>query len=384
MVDADSDSQAVIIDNGSGMVKAGFSGEEAPTEVFPSIVGVPLNKSALLGVSQKDHYIGEEAIQKQGVLKVSYPIASGKVTDWDDMTRVWYHCFYTCLRVEPKDISGVLLTEAPLQPKENREKMAEIMFENFQVRNFYVAIQAVMSLYSAGRTTGLVVDSGDGVSHTVPVYEGFSIPHAIKRMDIAGRVITKYVQSLVQEHLGKAMTSSSEWDVVRKIKEDLCFVCPKAEEFAQKTQEAATSSADDANYTLPDQEVLCVKGIVRFTGPELLFQPSLNGLSCDSLDHLTVSSIQESDLDVRRELAKNLILSGGTTMFEGLTERLKNEVDAKLPAGNEVRICADPARKYSVWRGASTLSSLSSFASQWVSQEEYNELGAAIIHRKCS
>ena len=202
--------KTVVIDNGSGMLKAGFAGEEAPSDVFPAIVGVPRNSSAMLGVTQKDHYIGDEATAKSGVLNLSYPIAHGKVENWDDMTRVWHHTFYTCLRVNPAEITGCLLTEAPLQPKENREEMASIMFDTFQIPALYVAIQAVMSLYAAGRTTGLVVDSGDGVSHTVPVYEGFSIPHAIKRMDIAGRRLTDHVQKLCQSQLGRDFTSSSE------------------------------------------------------------------------------------------------------------------------------------------------------------------------------
>jgi len=232
MVDAAEDGNpAVIIDNGSGMVKAGFSGAEAPAGVFPSIVGTPKTASALQGVSQKDFYIGEEAIAKKGVLNIKYPIAAGKVSDWGDMEKVWHHCFYSVLRVTPSELQGVLLTEAPLQPKENREKMAEIMFETFQVKNFYVAIQAVMSLYSAGRTTGLVVDSGDGVSHTVPVYQGYSIPHAIKRIDVAGRVLTGWMKHLILEKMGRDMNSASEMEVVRDIKEKLCYVCASKEEY---------------------------------------------------------------------------------------------------------------------------------------------------------
>ena len=281
MVDADAgaggDAAAVIIDNGSGMVKAGFAGEEAPSAVFPSVVGTPKNQSAMLGVSQKDHYIGEEAIQKKGVLNIRYPIAHGKVTDWDDMTRVWQYTFYSMLRVDPKECAGVLLTEAPLQPKAMREKMAEIMFEQFSAPAFYVAIQAVMSLYSSGRTTGLVVDSGDGVTHVVPVYEGYSIPHAINRIDIAGRTLSEYVKKLILEHCGKDMASSSELDCVREIKEKLCFVAPSSTEYDQMEAAAATSNEHDKTYTLPDLSTLNVKGAVRFMGPELLFRPTLDG-----------------------------------------------------------------------------------------------------------
>ena len=386
MVDADGsgDTPAVIIDNGSGMVKAGFTGEEAPRDVFPSIVGYPKTASALQGVSQKDHYIGEEAIAKKGVLNIKYPIAAGKVEDWSDMEKVWNHCFYNVLRVTPNEAKGVLLTEAPLQPKENREKMAEIMFETFQVQNFYVAIQAVMSLYSAGRTTGLVVDSGDGVSHTVPVYQGYSIPHAIKRIDVAGRVLTGYVKTLIQEHMGREMKSASEMEVVRDIKETLCYICETREQYDEQAAAATSSSSLDSNYTLPDKEVVVVKGMVRITGAELLFQPALNGRTNDALDVITYKSINESDLDVRRDLAKNIILSGGTTMFDGLADRLKNEVTGALPAGNDVRVVADAARKYSVWRGASTFTSLSTFENSWVTAAEFEELGPSILQRKCA
>ena len=136
------------------------------------------------GLSNKTHYIGDEANAKRGVLNLKYPIACGIVEDWDDMEKVWHHTFYNELRCVPSEVKGVLITEAPRNPKENREQMTSKMFETFEVRNLYIAIQAVMSLYANGRSTGLVVDAGNGVSHTVPVFEGFSIPHAVQKMEI--------------------------------------------------------------------------------------------------------------------------------------------------------------------------------------------------------
>merc|ERR1712072_1415326 len=157
------------------------------------------------------------------------------------MEKVWHHTFYNELRVAPNECKGVLLTEAPRNPKANREKMVQIMFETFEVQNIYVAIQAVMSLYSAGRTTGLVVDSGDGVTHTVPVFEGFSLPHAVEKMEIAGRVLTGYMQKLLLEQ-NISMTSAAELEVVRDIKEELCFV---AQDYATELEESKTSSTND-------------------------------------------------------------------------------------------------------------------------------------------
>lgn len=296
------------------------------------------------------------------------------------MTKVWNHTFFNELRITPSEVQGVLITEAPRNPKENRERMVEIMFEQFEFKNAYIAIQAVMSLYANGRSTGLVVDSGDGVTHTVPVYEGFSIPSAIEKMEIAGRVISGYAQKLLLEQ-GNSFTSSAELEIVKDIKEKLAFI---AQDYETEFAEAESSSNLDQPYTLPDKSQIIIKGTTRVRIAELLFKPELNGMSCDSIQKLAFKSVQGSDIDVRKDLLKNVILSGGSTMYEGLSDRLKAELTALAPAGSEIRIIATPDRKYSVWKGASTLASLSTFASSWIAKEEYDEHGAAIIHRKCS
>ena len=380
MAEGNPEEQIVIIDNGSGMMKAGMAGEEAPSATFPSIVGRPKNASAMQGVTQKNEYIGDEAQQKRGVLNLKYPIANGIVNDWDDMQKVWHHTFFNELRIQPSEIQGVLITEAPRNPKENREKMVSLMFETFEVSNAYIAIQAVMSLYANGRSTGLVVDSGDGVTHTVPVFEGFSIPHAIQKMEIAGRVITDFAQKQLLES-GHSFTSTAELEIVKDIKEKLAFV---AQDFDTEFTAAESSSELDQIYTLPDRSQITVKGTVRMRIPELLFKPELNGKSCHSIHALAWQSVQDSDVDVRRDLLKNVIMSGGSTMYEGIADRLKTELTTLAPAGSEIRIVASPDRKYAVWKGASTLASLSTFAASWISKEEYDEHGAGIVHRKCS
>ena len=375
-----SEQQTIIIDNGSGMVKAGFAGEDAPRAVFPAMVGRPKHQSAMQGVSQKSEYIGDEAMQKRGILNIQYPIAAGIVESWEDMEKVWHHTFYNELRCAPEEAVGVLLTEAPRNPKQNREKMVSMMFETFQVKNVYVALQAVMSLYAAGRTTGLVCDAGDGVSHTIPVFEGFSIPHAVEKMEIAGRVLTDWMQKLLQGQ-GHNLTSSAELEIVKDIKEQLSFV---AQDYDAEFAAAQTSSEHDKNYTMPDKRVITIPASVRMQCPELLFKPELNGKSCKSLHALSYASVQASDVDVRKDLCKNIILSGGTTMYEGLADRLKQEITKLAPAGAEIRVIASADRKFAVWKGASTLASLSTFSASWVTAEDYQEHGAAVIHRKCS
>lgn len=257
--------------------------------------------------------------------------------------------------------------------------MIQIMFETFEVRNCYVAIQAVMSLYAAGRTTGLVVDAGDGVSHTVPVFEGFTMSHAVEKMDIAGRVLTQWCQKLLL-NAGMSFVSSAELEIVKKIKEELSYV---ALDYDKELAECRSSSEHDKQYELPDKQIITIPGTVRIECPELLFKPTMNGLECMSMSDLALKSVSSSDIDVRKDLLKNIILSGGTTMYEGLTERLKAEITKESPSGSDIRIVATADRKYSVWIGASTFCSLGSFASSWITKEDYEEHGATIVHRKC-
>ncbi|KAK4722194.1 hypothetical protein R3W88_012427 [Solanum pinnatisectum] len=310
------DIQTLVIDSGSGMTKAGFAGDDSPRAVFPSIVGRPRHTGVMVGMNGKDAYVGDQALCNRFIWTLKHPIEEGIVLSWDDMEKIWYHRFYYELRVSSQE-HPVLLIEAPFNPKANREKMTQVMFETFNVPAMYVENQVVLSLLDNGRTTGIVLNSGDSATNTVPIYEGHALPHAISWLGLGGRDITCYLK--------------------RKI----------------------ISSVENA-FELPSGQVLNV-GAERFRCPEVLFQPSLFGMGLTGIHEKVYNSIMKSDVDIRKDLYANIVLSGGSTMFPGIAERMSKEITALAPRGTKIKVVAPPERKYSTWIGGSILAFVNSF-----------------------
>lgn len=326
----------------------------------------------------RDQYIGDDAQSMRGVLTLKYPLEHGIVLNWDDMESIWTYT-YDQLRVESQDFPA-LLTEAPLNPKYNRERMLQIMFETFEVPCLYIAVQAVMALYSTGRTTGTVFDCGDGVSHTVPVYEGYWLPHATQRMNLAGRDLTKYMMRILMER-GYSFTTSAETEIIRDIKEKLSYV---ALDFDRELRESETSDKCEELYMLPDGQSIRVAN-ERFRCPEVLFNPSMLGMDIVGIHESIYNCVRKCDVDIRKDLLENILLSGGSTLLPGLGERLHKEIATLVNPRDpgRVRVISPDDRKHAVWSGSAVLAGLSTFPQMCISVQEYDEMGPEIVHRKC-
>ncbi len=370
-----SNQQALVIDAGSGTTKVGFAGDAAPRAEFPTIVGRTRHTRVTVGAGQ--FYVGDDAWAKLATLTLSSPISRGIVTNWPDMERVFHYGYYDQLRVAPEQ-HPVLVMEAPLNPKANREKVVQMMFDTYNVPDAYVAIQAVLALYASGRTTGIVVDSGYGVTHTVPIYEGYCLPHAVERLDLAGADITDYLKTLLARR-GYSFTTTAQREIVRDIKEKLGYV---ALDYNAELAKHKTSPHLQA-YQLPNRRMVKI-GTERFRCAEALFQPSLIGLQQEGLHKATFNSIMKCDVDIRKDLYNNIVLCGGNTLFPNFAARMTHEIKALAPASMTIKVIAAPERKYSAWIGGSILSSLATFRQMWITKAEYTEFGPAIVHRKCT
>ncbi|KAD3640346.1 hypothetical protein E3N88_29569 [Mikania micrantha] len=351
------DVQPLVLDCGTESVKAGFAGYDAPKAVFPTILGRPRHSASMIFMGQKDFYVGDEARSKRGIVTLKHPVERGIITNWDDMEKLWHHTLYHELGVAPEE-HPVLLTETPLNSKADMEKTAQIMFETFNVPAMDFAISAVFSMYANGLTTGIVLDCGDGVSQVVPVYEGCAFPHAIRCLDFGGRDLTDYLMKILSRR-GYLFTTNAEREIIHDMKEKL--------DYQQELETARCGSSIEKGYELPDGEVVTIEE-ERFRCAEALFRPSLLKREVEGIHEITYKSILKTDIDLRSDLYRNIILSGGSTLFPGLADRMHKEITHLAPSGVDVKVVATPERKYSCQQGL-------------ISRNEYDESGVSIVHR---
>jgi len=384
------DSKNVLVcDNGTGFVKCGFAGTNFPAAIFPSMVGRPIlrteEKAGDLQI--KDIMVGDDALKARNMLQITYPLDNGIIKNFEDMVHVWDYTFEK-LKGEKEWQSAlkecrIMLTEAPMNPKVNREKMVEIMFEKYGFQGVYIAIQAVLVLYAQGLLTGVVVDSGDGVTHIIPVFEGFALTDQTKRLNLAGRDITRYLIKLLQGR-GYSFNRTADFDTVRQIKEKLCYVGYDVE---MERRLALETTVLVESYTLPDGRTIRV-GPERYAAAEALFSPHLGkDLECAGIAEQLFQAIQATPMDTRPEFYQHIVLSGGTSMFPGLSSRIEKEIKElylkNVLKGDEtrlkkfkLRIEDPPRRKHLVFLGGAYLAEImKSKEAFWITKKEHQELG---------
>ncbi|VEN35232.1 unnamed protein product [Callosobruchus maculatus] len=389
--------KVIVCDNGTGFVKCGYAGSNFPAHIFPSMVGRPIIRAVnkigdieIKGVTTNlpDLMVGDEVSALRSLLEVSYPMENGVVRNWDDMCHVWDYTFGPKkMNLDPKE-TKILLTEPPMNPLKNKEKMIEVVFEKYGFAGAYVAIQAVLTLYAQGLITGVVVDSGDGVTHICPVFEQYTLPHLTRRLDIAGRDITRYLIKLLLLR-GYAFNHSADFETVRKMKEKLCYI---GYDIETEQRLALETTVLVEPYTLPDGRVIKVGG-ERFEAPEALFQPHLINVEGPGIAELVFNTIQAADIDMRSELYKHIVLSGGSTMYPGLPSRLEREIkqlyieqvlknDVKTLNKFKIRIEDPPSRKNMVFIGGAVLAEVMKDRDEfWLSKQEYEEQGLKVLKK---
>lgn len=371
--DDELDERVIIIDNGSGTCKAGLSTDQAPTHIFPECIGRPRPTWKKNG-KMKDVYLGDEVTPENcNKMSISHPLENGIVEDFESMELLWEYTFTEKLKVDPAR-HPVLLTEPPYNAKPNREQMVEIMFEVFQVPSLNISIQGVLALLGQGRTTGLVVDSGEGVTHCIPIFDGFGLPHCINRLDLAGRDLNTLLCKLLSMEGKARLTTTEDMYCARQMKEQLCYVALEPDK----------EIAEQKDFRMPNGKTVEL-GDERWKCPEALFTPALVGLESTGIGGLVWDSISRCDMDLRKSLLSNVVLSGGSTMFPGFSERLTRELksNAPLAAQADIRVLKSKDQTSAVWSGGQVFASLRSIQEEtWMTIEDYEEYGASLMHDK--
>lgn len=378
------------------MIKAGLANVKEPSLTFPTLAGRPMlrfDQAPSDGALLSDLMIGDEANLQRSMLQLSHPIRNGVVQKWDEMERIWDYTFRKLGVTQPAG-HKVVLTEAALNPPKNRERMLEVMFERFDFGSVNISIQAILALNSQGLNSGFVVDSGDGVTHLVPVTDGYLEPSLVQRVNLAGSHVTEHLMKLLQGQ-GHPLNSTADFETVREMKQRLCYV---AYDLEAEQRLARETTVVHKHYALPDGKPMRI-GAERFLAPEILFSPHLRGAAdSEGLAQLVFNTIRKSDINVQKHYFSTILLSGGTTMFPGLSTRLQKDVrqlylqnvlkgDTSREKKFKCIVDDPPQRQHMVYLGASIMAEayeLQGNSPWWITKAEYAEKGASCVNRLIS
>jgi actin-related protein len=374
----------IVLDTGSGTMKVGFSGEDAPRAVLPTAIANTIadesrddeNTGGGDASNQKKSqaFYGEEAMQQATNATITRPVQRGEIQlsspSKDELEHLWEYTFRSVLGIEQEELPVLIADTLPLSQStyQSRQWVTEVMFEKLKVKSLAIFNTAVLSLFSTGRTRGLVVECGEGLTSAVPVFEGYAIPHAIFKMDVAGQDITSQVQQLMMNHKDGSMYAKDA-RVMQQLKEKVCTV-----DYDYAGSKDAYDSIDEElkSFELPDGKIIKVGKEIRCGAPEMLFGGHGSPDPSQSVQKICMEAYNTCDIDFQKDLIRSLVVAGGTSMLPGLAPRLRKELSSLLP-GKEIDICVDSQRRYAAWIGGSMFASLSTFDQVAISKQEYEE-----------
>jgi actin-related protein len=382
-------SESIIIDNGTNTIKAGFSDDDMPRVVIPTVLGRPFSNTGQVVKENEDEeeeamneqidiFVGEEALNRGGTLQLLRPITKGEIKDFKTIELIWKHIFYNELLAETKSHS-VIMTEAPFTSSDNKKLMAEVLFDKLGVESLYIINTSNLALYANGKTTGTVVDIGYQTTSFVPIYEGFVLHHAVTKFDTGGKDLTDFFCHIIgQRNDNDKCVNEGQKSMINELKEKICEV---AEDYDSQVKKCIDSKIVET-HTLPDGSKVKITH-EKYQCPELLFQPQFYQRDHFGLHEQTFKSIKKCDEDIEKDLFQNVILCGGSSLFLKIRKKFEKELQSLAPTGKTVKVIAPPERKFSSWLGGAILSSMNNFKNaMFVNKKEWMESGANIIYDK--
>ncbi|XP_006883752.1 PREDICTED: actin-like protein 8 [Elephantulus edwardii] len=357
--------RTIVIDHGSGFLKAGLSGCNEPQMVFPSIVNyIPCRENPGPSYAQRRVSLGIDFGRPD---TYSYPIQRGRVLNWEGVEHIWSFVLEKH-RQENKDFP-VLITESPLKDPGERKKTLEIMFELLDVPSVLLADQLEMSLYASGLLTGIVIDSGYGLTRVKPFYLGRALSSSCTMLEFAGQDLSAYLfKSLFKEDCNQHNLFQVETVAMTQMSK--CYVPQNLAEVLDFPQSLPSSSEESNTYRLPDGTLVELTPMQRLA-PEMFFSPQVFGLPGPGISQAFMEALEMCDASMHSLLKSHVIACGGNTLYPGFTKRLYKELTTD---SFSTRLWVGTNRNFSVWLGASMLAHLSSYKSEWITREDYDEV----------
>lgn len=372
----------IIIDLGSSEIRLGYSREMEPKIIFPNYIGEPKYNKILKVFNRdneeiKERFLGNDCSPYLGIIKLRYPVQHGVFIKDTDISLV-FNYIYKSLDINKEQIKNhqLLLTEPLLNPNDNREKIASILFEKYQVPGLYFATQPILSLFAASSTSGTILESGDGVTQVCSVFDGYSIPSSFIRYNYGGRDITEYLQQLLKKR-GHHLNSDTEYLFVKNMKEKFCYSSTGLGDYSIIKK----SEINKTKVPLPDCKEIILDSEKNIAS-QVLFLPAIAGKNCLGVHQMVVTSIGKVDLELRTKLYSSIILSGGNSLLKTFGENVHNEVKNLVPRNTKVKTHTPQRPTLSAWTGGSIITSLELFKDMWVTQKDWEENGKNIIHNK--